>query len=534
MHTVTMVLTTGIYLLVIGSLAYLGYKKTIDSKDYLIAGRDVHPFLMATAYGSTFISTAAIVGFGGMAAKLGMGLLWLVFANIFLGVFVAFVVFGKRTAEIGRKINAYTFPEFLGRYFDSDLIRRFTAGVIVLVMPIYTAAVMIGASRFVQETLGVDYRITVLVFAFIVGAYVITGGLKGVMYTDAVQGTIMLVGMLVLLVYTYNHLGGVTAAHQALTNLTPLVPEELLASGHQGWTKMPVFGSEFWWVMVTTLIMGVGIGVLAQPQLVVRFLTVRGARELNRAVIAGGLFILLVVGVAYIVGALTNVYFYDTAGLIALQAATDGNIDTIVPLFINTAMPEWFSYVFMLTLLAAGMSTLSGQFHTIGSAVGHDLFQRPGIAINRLGILVTLAVTVVLCFVLPAGIVAVATATFFAICAATFLPTYVAALFWEKVTKQGALASMFAGLAGSVFMMTFFHAREATAFGIAQALFGRPTLAGFPWTVIDPIVFSLPLSALVLVLVSYNTQRQAKFFPAESEGAAARGVSKTILKGVEK
>ena len=71
------------------------------------------------------------------------------------------------------------------------------------------------------------------------------------------------------------------------------------AIGHQGWTAMPKFGwglpagaaagsaspYDLWWIVMSTIVMGVGIGVLAQPQLVVRFLTVKSGRELNRALV---------------------------------------------------------------------------------------------------------------------------------------------------------------------------------------------------------------------------------------------------------
>jgi len=65
------------YLSAIGYLAYRGYRGTKNATDYLIAGRNAHPFVMALSYGATFISTSAIVGFGGAAAVYGMGLLWL-------------------------------------------------------------------------------------------------------------------------------------------------------------------------------------------------------------------------------------------------------------------------------------------------------------------------------------------------------------------------------------------------------------------------------------------------------------------------
>lgn len=520
-----MLLIVAVYLAVTAFLGYLGYRRTRSNRDYLIAGGEAHPFLMAMAYGSTFISTSAIIGFGGAAALYGMGLLWLVFANIFIGIFVAFIFYGKRTAVLGRELGVSTLPELLGRRFDSDFIRRVAAGVIVVAMPLYAAAVMIGAARFVETTIHIDFNLAILVITAIVGAYVVTGGLKGVLYTDALQGTIMMAGMLYLLVFTYVKLGGVTAAHQALTDLGSLVPAGLAARGHLGWTSMPALGSEFWWVAISSLVLGVGVGVLAQPQLVVRFLTVKGPRELNRGVVIGGLFILFVVGAVYVVGPLTNVYFHRTLGKISLLASVNPatgqpNIDSIIPLYINSALPPWFAYVFMLTLLAAAMSTLSGQFHTIGTAAGHDLYQRSSIAVNRLGILLTLVATVVLCYRLPGNIIAVATATFFGICAAAFLPAYTAALFWPRATKAGATASVVVGLLASLFVMTFLHAKEAVAFGISQALFGRPTLAEFPWNMVDPIVFALPLSALTLVAVSLVTQPVAGAVPGVSRQAA--------------
>ena len=82
-----------LYLAVLAYLGYVGYKQTKSSADYLIAGGDTHPFVMALSYGATFISTAAIVGFGGVAAWLGNSLLWLTFCNIFIGVFIAFVFY---------------------------------------------------------------------------------------------------------------------------------------------------------------------------------------------------------------------------------------------------------------------------------------------------------------------------------------------------------------------------------------------------------------------------------------------------------
>lgn len=206
-------------------------------------------------------------------------------------------------------------------------------------------------ARFAETTLSIDYNIALVALAVIVALYVIFGGIRGVMYTDALQGTIMFVGMFILLVATYWVLGGVTDANQAFTNLVNVVPVKATAAatatGFTGWTSMPALGSPFWWTLVSTLILGVGIGVLSQSQLVVRFMTVKSNRELNRAVLVGGIFILLMTGTAFIVGALSNVYFFGTAGKLAVQVV-NGNADSIIPAFITAAMPLWFAYIFMI------------------------------------------------------------------------------------------------------------------------------------------------------------------------------------------
>ncbi len=502
-----------IYLMVIFYLGWLGYKKTKDIDDYMVAGRKIQSYILALSYGATFISTSAIVGFGGAAGALGMGLLWLTFMNVFVGIFVAFVLFGSRTRRIGRNLNAVTFPELLGKRFQSRFIQGFSGILIGLFMPLYAGIVLIGAARFLETSLGINYDVAVLIFTVIIAAYVITGGLIAVMYTDALQGALMFVGMGILMALTYSKLGGVTEAHRMLTDMAPLVPEALAGGGHLGWTAMPAFGSPIWWTLISTLVLGVGVGVLAQPQLAVRFMTVKDDRALNRAVLVGGPFIFMMTGVAFTVGALSNAYFYKTQGLISVAVAK-GNTDLIIPEYINSSMPELFVILFMLALLAAAMSTLSSQFHTMGTAIGHDFYREylkkgeygKSVTVTKLGIAITILASVVLAYILPISIIARATAIFFGLCAAAFLPVYAGALFWKRMTKEGAIASLIVGTVSSLFWLTFVHAKEAASLGISQALFGKATLLSGTWTVVDPILVATPLALVVAVVVSLATK----------------------------
>ena len=615
-----------VYLLVVVYLGYLGWRRTKSASDYMLAGRKAHPVVMALSYGSTFISTSAIVGFGGVAAMFGMSLLWLTFCNVFVGIYIAFVLLGGRTRRIGHALDAHTFPEFLGRRYESKFIQVFAGLVIFLLMPLYAGAVLIGGSEFIATHFQVPYEPALLMFAVLTAGYVMAGGLKGVMYTDALQGAIMFLGMAVLLIASYALVGGVVTGHQDLTAMKAQVFAGHLAVGHQGWTSMPQFGwgearYNLWWIVVTTLVMGVGIGVLAQPQLVVRFMTVKSDRELNRAVWVGGVFILMMTGVAFTVGALSNVYFSkhevirghlfsvsEKANVIAKQERfetktvpckllhidttgngtpdthvvaqglgkaeaimpkaevtmlADGRVevrprassflravvpagggewmfngDSIIPIYVTSALPRWFSVLFLLTLLAAAMSTLSSQIHTMGTGIGHDVFKQVAgsgagsIGVTRLGMIVGIVIALVVGYYSRGGyVIARATAIFFGLCASAFLPAFVGGLFFRRITPAAVKASMITGTLVTAFWVVFIKDAEAQALGISNALFGVPSLlAKSPnWPVVDPLVVDLPLSAVVLVAVSLFTRRPsaevlATVFGAEG-GAQAKSAA---------
>jgi SSS family solute:Na+ symporter len=615
-----------LYVFATAYLGYLGYRGTKTTSDYLVAGRKVHPFVMSLSYGATFISTSAIVGFGGVAGLFGMSLLWLTFCNIFVGIFIAFIFLGEPTRRIGHRLDAHTFPELLGRRYQSTFIQIFAGLVIALFMPLYGAAVLIGGTEFITTSFGMDYNAALLIFAVLVATYVFFGGLKGVMYTDALQGVIMFTGMAILIIYTYVKVGGLVSGHQMLSDLKDLTPPALTAIGHQGWTAMPQFGFgetkyNLWWIVVSTIVMGVGIGVLAQPQLAVRFMTVKSKRELNRAVGIGGVFILAMTGVAFTTGALSNAYFAlhgplfqgrvlkmvnadkqhallqvmkkipsgewmdaiketskDGKALTNYVAAvkTDGdgkwlsvakstnelgvvregvvipavldkaqpflpdavgpnqpaqgrsisivyakgNSDQIIPTYISLAMPKWFGLVFLLTLLAAAMSTLSSQFHTLGTAAGRDVFEKlfggkTGGSSNRTIYIVRIAILLGLVLAVAIGyyakkeqavvsIIARATAIFFGLCASTFLPAFVGGIYSRRMTKAGAIASMLVGFCVSTFWLAFVKVPECTVIGLVK----KSILATAPnWPVVDPLFIALPLSLLTVVVVSSFTRK---------------------------
>jgi SSS family solute:Na+ symporter len=349
---------------------------------------------------------------------------------------------------------------------------------------------------------------------------------------------------------------------------------------------MPPFGwgdkqHDLWWIVVSTITLGVGIGVLAQPQLAVRFMTVKSKRQLNRAVLVGGVFILIMTGVAFTVGSLSNAWFAKNGpvfsgrvvkvidaeknhAVLQLMKKNDagawvdiegkkapvvldqkepytgdsavvagesvpiargrsisivyakGNPDQIIPTYITKAMPPWFALLFLLTLLAAAMSTLSSQFHAVGTSIGRDVYEQAtgrhgrSVGITRIGIVIGIIIAVLISNYARGGyIIARATAIFFGLCASAFLPAFIGGLFFRRTTRPGAVASIVVGFVVTAFWLLFVKSKEAAAVGLVQELTGGKAsiLAGTPnWEVVDPLVVALPLSVIVLIVVSLLTK----------------------------
>ncbi|OQB13266.1 MAG: Sodium/proline symporter [Firmicutes bacterium ADurb.Bin193] len=501
-----------VYIIIMVALSYIGYKNTRNSGDFLLAGKKIHPVVMALSYGATFISTSAIVGFGGAAGQFGMCLLWLTVFNIIAGVFIAFVVFGKRTRKIGHELGTNTMPEFFAVRFGSKFMQGYAGLLIFLFMPIYASAVLKGIVDYVSQYTGISFGVVLIVLGLLAAVMVIFGGLKGIMYSDAFQGGILFAGMAFLIIYTYSILGGIVGAHSSLSVLPqmPGVAEQiggLAKIGFTGWTSMPKAGTPLWWNIVTTLVAGVGIGVLAQPQLSVKFMTVKSSKELNRAVLSGGIFILFMTGVAFTVGALSNVAFYNATGKIAIVAA--GANDSIIPVFIRDFLPKWFGGAFLVVLMAAAMSTLNALGHTMGTALGRDFLKQSlnlktdTIKLTKIAMIIGLLISIIVAWLsskldVSMAIIAIGTSLFYGLCASAFLPVYIAALYIKKFPRGAAITSMLTGSVSSLFWLFFVQEKTAASLSLCKLLFNTTSIVkGTPLntlSMVDAIVIGLPLS----------------------------------------
>lgn len=508
-------------------LGYFGYRNTKNSDEFLLGRNKASAVVIALSYGATFLSASAVIGFGGQAAVHGTSLMWLCFLNLALGVVVAFIVFGDRTRKLGRKLGASTFADLLGKIYKSKGIRMYTAIIIMVMMPIYCAAVLKGGVNSLAVITGIDYNILLLVLSLLVALYVVYGGIIAVMYNDAMQALIMLAGMIAIFAVTIGTLGW-DEFHQ-LTDLSiAFASSELpkgVLPGWTGWTSFPEMFSPEWWTVLSTFILGVGIGALTQPQLAVRFMSSKDSRSLNKSMVIGCIFIFIIVGIAYTCGALSNVYFFEKYGEIASEYVTSGT-DFIIPTFImdifhGYTFGDLFVSLFLISLISASISTISALMHTIGAAGGYDIYsaivsRREGrdvdsknLHINRSVTLVMMILVILYCYLMPSDIIAKATSVFMGMTAAALLPAYAHGLYSKRPNKYAALNSIIAGSATYLLWALFVNKGTSIFLPICKLITGNQVLFEGTIMYVDALVIALPMSAVVmaisLILAKKNT-----------------------------
>jgi SSS family solute:Na+ symporter len=282
-----------------------------------------------------------------------------------------------------------------------------------------------------------------------------------------------------------------------------------------GLTSMPpVLSAPF--MLLLTLVFGVGIGVLAQPQLIVRYLSAKSEKALSRAIPYGGIFILLMTFTAFSIGPLCNELMvnapkYNSMIESALMyptkvvgGATVPNPDAVVPLIVNEFFPTWFVVLFLFAILAAAMSTASALFHTAGASIGRDVCEKgfmkkcsekKSLKITRVATLIIVFATLIISLN-PPDVVAVLTSFFFGLMACTFLAPYTLMLYWKKTSRTGAWAGM---LGGFIFTMLWYI---LIYFKTAPQIIGSSVTGNYLINMLDPIFIGLPLSFVFTIIFS--------------------------------
>jgi len=185
--------------------------KDKSAEGYFLAGRQLRwPFIGASLYAAN-ISTEHLVGLAG--SGYGSGLAWGVFE--WIAIFcLAPLIFLFLPFYI--KNQVYTVPEFLERRFSSSVRLAFSAFMVLLAVVVKVSISLWASSIILHSLLGWNQTLVIWGIGAATAIYTMKGGLSAVVYTDAIQATVLLLAAVILTALGLHEIGGLQALHSKL------------------------------------------------------------------------------------------------------------------------------------------------------------------------------------------------------------------------------------------------------------------------------------------------------------------------------
>lgn len=342
----------GLYLAVIAAISIWSIKKAKDSpSDYFLANRNLGWFVIGASILASNVGSEHIVGLAGTAASSGVVMgHYELHSWIILTLGWVFVPFYMRSM-------VYTMPEFLERRFNAKA--RWLLSIIQLISYVIAkAAVTIYAGALVfNSLLGVDFWTGAIILVVITGVYTIFGGLHAVMYTEAIQAIVLLLGSAVLLFIGLDKVGGWGTLMHSL-------PKEKLNM------FQPLSNPDFPWAGILFASPIVGLWYWCTDQHIVqRCLAARNEKEARRGTIFA----------AYL--KLMPFFIFMIPGLIAYVLHQQGKInmtdtDVAFPTLVKEIMPVGLRGLLAGGLLAALMSSLASVYNACSTLFTMDIYKK--------------------------------------------------------------------------------------------------------------------------------------------------------------
>lgn len=348
-----------VYFLMCIGVGIWALRRTKSSQDFFMAGRELGIMVTAFALFSSSLSGFGFVGGPGLVYSQGMTSLWMIVAGT-VGICFSFFLVAKRLRMFSEVYQTVSLPDAVALRYGSELSRFLTALAIILGVVGYLAAQIMAMAIVLQEILnGVDsvpevglglcmaISCTVLVF------YCVTGGIIASVYTDVVQGAVMMAaGVLVLFAAIRAVDGGIVGG------VTTIMNDDPEAIGP--WGTLGVMGALSYYLLFA-------VGACGQPHIVTKLMMNKKIRDFKQIIIVNA-----------VAGTLAA-FLWIAIGLAmrALVVGGDhpelGQPDDAAYAFLQTYAHPILAGIVFAGLFAAIMSTADGFLNIGAAALIHDI-----------------------------------------------------------------------------------------------------------------------------------------------------------------
>ena len=494
-----MSLTETTYLVVGASFAlyiFIAIRSRAGStQEFYVAGKGIHPVANGMATAADWMSAASFISMAGLIGLSYNGYGGSVFLMGWTG---GYVILAMLIAPYLRKYGKFTVPEFIGDRYYSDTARVVAVICLIICSVTYVIGQMKGIGVAFSRFLETDYETGLFSGMVIVFFYAVLGGMKGITYTQIAQFCVLIFAYTVPAIFISLQLTGQPVPQIGLGStladgayLLEKLDRTLLDLGFQEYTTS-VRGSTFNMAAFTASLM---IGTAGLPHVIIRFFTVPTVRAARTSAGWALVFIAILYTTAPAVAAMARLNIIQTLepqsgqhlaveerpawfknweqtgllgiedkngdGLIQYSADPDTNelvtLDNDILVLANPEianLPNWVIALVAAGGLAAALSTAAGLLLAISSAISHDLLKRtlmPDISERQelMASRLAMAGAVLGAGYLglnPPGFAAGTVALAFGLAAASLFPALLLGIFSKRVTREGAVLGMLAGI----------------------------------------------------------------------------------------
>ncbi len=340
----------------IGFLSFLKSKGT--TQDYLLANQEIKPWVAAISAISTSNSGYMFIGQIGFTYIYGLQSLWLMFGLIF-GDYLSSLIVHKQLRKKSEELKVFSFANVISKWHGEDYrYLQILSGIIILIfLSTYAAAQLNAGSKSMHILFNLDYKLGAIIGGIIVILYCFSGGIRASIWTDIAQSFVMIIAMCLMVFFGIKELGGVSNFINNLQNISP---------NYMKWFPSSNFSHLFFspllfvvgWVFS-------GIGVIGQPHVMVRFMTINNTNNISKARI-------------YYYGWYVSFYSLTicAAFVARLLIPETNNLDPelALPILATKLLPEFLVGVVLAGIFAAAMSTADSQILSCTASITNDLF----------------------------------------------------------------------------------------------------------------------------------------------------------------
>jgi SSS family solute:Na+ symporter len=412
------------------------YKWVANPDDFYVAGRQLTPFILAATLTATNISLYSFVGVSGTAYKNGISIIWQTWtgnmALVFAGLFIL---------PIMRRLRIRTIPELLELRYNG-VVRLLVSVLWVFRLAFWLGVVLYAGVSAAQQITGIDsFTFWVLLFSIIIIVYTMLGGMWSIVFTDAIQFILMMLGVLIIL----------PIAMHAIGWWPGLV--EKLQPGHLDLITQT--GKYNWKFVIAIWFLGIQWACLDQG-LLQRTFSARSTKVVVKGMVWSGII------------TTPFAFLWVTPGLAAsiLYPGLD-KPEFAVPTIIINLVPKVILGIIICGLLASQMSTIDSNLGSAATLFSNDIYTRflgrkattkEVLQVVRIATIATGIIMIAVSYLVPylGGTVD----AYLTIISIMDMPLFVIAivygLFWRRATWQGAVSGYLGGaMVGAILRLAF-------------------------------------------------------------------------------